>query len=275
MRQLCAPSKLFLDLPIERKLLLVSAVPVLALLILSFLTYKSVTMFSHDEDRLNHVYHVQSASAEYMRLVVDLETGFRGFVLTQQLQFLQPYQAAKARVLSVGRSLKQMVANNQDQSRLIDTTQELVRQLMADKDYLIERVKSGHTEEALDYIMREKGRALMLGIRENMARFDRREVELLREALASSSQDRSILLSIVVGGGALALVLTILPLHLIARSITGPLAALAKSVGSASGGTVPQVPILDQRDEIGDLTRVMHAMSAQIQQHIDQIRCSE
>lgn len=268
-------SKFFLDLPIERKLLLVSAVPILALLMLSFLTYKSVTMFSHDEDRLNHVYHVQSASAEYMRLVVDLETGFRGFVLTQQPQFLQPYRAAKARVLSVGRSLKQMVMGNREQANLIDEAQQLVEQLIADKDFLIEQVKAGHPEEAIDYITTGKGRALMLGIRENMARFDSREVELLREALASSAEDRSLLLGIVVGGGALALILMILPLHLIARSITGPLVALAKTVGSATGGVVPQVPVLERADEIGDLTRVMHAMSAQIQQHIDQIKRSE
>ena len=57
---------------------------------------------SRDEDHLNHVYHVQRASAEYLRLIVDLETGFRGFVLTTQDQFLQPYQAAKTRVLSLG-----------------------------------------------------------------------------------------------------------------------------------------------------------------------------
>ena len=162
--------------------------------LLSLVTYMSVQTFSHDEDRLNHVYHVQSASAEYMRLVVDLETGFRGFVLTKQPQFLQPYLAAQKRVLAVGLSLKQMVINNPDQHLLIENAQTLVQQLMKDKDRLIERVKAGHPEDALDYIETEKGRALMLGVREEMARFDSREVELLRLALASSSEDRSVLL---------------------------------------------------------------------------------
>ena len=249
--------------------------PILALLVLSLVTYMSVQTFSHDEDRLNHVYHVQSASAEYMRLVVDLETGFRGFVLTKQPQFLQPYLAAQKRVLAVGLSLKQMVINNPDQHLLIENAQTLVQQLMKDKDRLIERVKAGHPEDALDYIETEKGRALMLGVREEMARFDSREVELLRLALASSSEDRSVLLGVVVGGGGLALVLMILPLQLIARSITGPLASLAKNVGSTSAGTVPEVVVLPRRDEIGDLTRVMHAMSTQIQTHLDHVRQSE
>ena len=178
-----------------------SAVPILALLVLSMVTYKSVQMFSDDEDRLNQVYHVQSASAEYMRLVVDLETGFRGFVLTQQPQFLQPYEAAKKRVMSLGQSLKQMVQDNQRQARIVERAQTLVQKLMADKRSFNLTGQKWSTREARHYIESGAGRTLMLGIREEMARFDRREIDLLRVALQSSAEDRSVLLGVVVGGG--------------------------------------------------------------------------
>ncbi len=266
---------IFSNLPIAKKLLLVSGVPILAVLVLSLMTYKSVQTFSLDEDHLNEVYHVQSASAEFMRLVVDLETGFRGYVLTQQKQFLQPYQAAKQRVVSLGNSLRQMVQANDAQRMLIESVQKNVEHLMADKDYLIGRVKGGHPEEARQYIEAETGRLLMLAIREEMARFDRREVEQLQEALTSSSQDRSVLMGVVVGGGSLALILLLLPLHLIARSITGPLTSLVKTVETFSGGTIPEVTVLERKDEIGELTRVLRRMSRQIREHIDQIQQSE
>ena len=114
-------TSLFLNLSLAKKLLLVSAVPMVAVLVLSLLTYRSVEMFSLDEDHLNDVYHIQSASSEFMRLVVDLETGFRGYVLTQQPQFLQPYQAAKQRVLALGNSLRQMVDDNPAQRMLVQS----------------------------------------------------------------------------------------------------------------------------------------------------------
>lgn len=247
----------------------------LAVLILSLLTYRSVETFSLDEDHLNEVYHIQSASAEFMRLVVDLETGFRGYVLTQQPQFLQPYQAAKQRVLALGNSLRQMVGNDPAQRMLVQSVQNNIHLLMSDKDRLIERVKMGHPEEAEKYIEAEKGRLLMLAIREEMARFDRQEVEQLQQALASSSEDRSVLMGVIVGGGAFALILMLLPLQLIARSITGPLTALVKTVENFSGGTMPNVPVLDRQDEIGNLTRVMNTMGTQIQQHIQQIEHSK
>jgi len=268
-------NKFFLNLPIAKKLLFVSGVPILAVLILSLVTYKSVQTFSLDEDHLNDVYHAQSASSEFMRLIVDLETGFRGYVLTQQPQFLQPYQAAKHRVLTLGNVLRQMVVDDLSQRQLIESVQANVEQLMSDKDHLIERVKNGHPEEALRYVEAEKGRLLMLAIREEMARFDRQEVGQLQEALASSSHDRSVLMSVVVWGGGVALVLMLLPLQLIARSITGPLTTLVKTVENFSGGRMPVVPVLDRHDEIGELTRVMHTMGTQIHQHIQQIKHSE
>ncbi len=268
-------SEFFFNLPIAKKLLFVSAVPILAVLILSLVTYKSVETFSLDEDHLNDVYHIQSASAEYMRLVVDLETGFRGYVLTEQVQFLQPYQAAKQRVLALGNSLRQMVASDPVQHTLIKSVQDNIHLLMTDKDRLIERVKMGHKEEAEEYIEAEKGRLLMLAIREEMARFDRNEIEQLQHALDSSAQDRSVLMSVVVGGGALALILMLLPLQLIARSITGPLTTLVKTVENFSGGRMPSVPILNRSDEIGELTRVMNTMGTQLDQHVQQIQQSE
>ncbi len=268
-------TSLFLNLPLAKKLLLVSAVPMVAVLVLSLLTYRSVETFSLDEDHLNEVYHVQSASAEFMRLVVDLETGFRGYVLTQQPQFLQPYQAAKQRVLSLGNSLRQMVHNDPAQRMLVQSVQKNIDLLMFDKDRLIERVKMGHPEEGEEYVEAEKGRLLMLAIREEMARFDRQEVEQLQEALASSAEDRSVLMGVIVGGGALALILLLLPLQLIARSITGPLTTLVNTVEDFSGGTMPKVPVLDRQDEIGNLTRVMNTVGTQIQQHIQQIQQSE
>ena len=65
--------KLFSDLPIARKLLLASVIPVLTVISLSIVTYRSVENFSEDESELNTLYLSQRLAAEYLRLVVDLE----------------------------------------------------------------------------------------------------------------------------------------------------------------------------------------------------------
>jgi len=267
--------KRFNDLPIEKKLLLVSVIPILTLGVLSIVTFNSVQTFSNDEDRLNRVYHIQTTAAEYMRLIVDLETGFRGFVLTLQPQFLKPYHAAKQRVLQVGHVLAQMVEGDAEQHAEILKTQSLVQTLLEHKDRMIEQAKQGHSEQALQYIEAGTGRKIMLTIREEIAKFDRREGEVLRETLERTSHDRAFLLTVIIGGGSLALIPMVLALRLLAQSITGPLVTLAKTVENRPGGTVPEVAVLDRGDEIGDLTRVMNEMGRQIRDYIAQVQKSE
>ena len=270
-----ALSRFFENLPIERKLLLTSVIPVVALVVLSLVTYRSLQTVSEDQEQLDNIYVVQRAAADYLRLIVDHETGFRGYVLTRQETYLQPYLFSKERISHVGAMLEAMVAGREAQRELIGRLRQDVMRLIKDKEVLIRAVQSGRTKEAHDYLERGVGRTLMKKVRGEMDRFDQLERTLLNEALTNIKRDRSRVSLTILGGGALTLVLLILALHLIARSITTPLAALAKAVGTATGGAVPRVPVLDRGDEIGNLTRVMGAMSAQISDHIAKLEKSE
>lgn len=269
------PLQVFSDLPIERKLLLTSIIPILALLLLSLATYRSVQKFSDDEEQLNNIYLVQRRAAEYMRLVVDLETGFRGYVLTGQPRYLKPFRDASDHLSLVGDSLTDMVHSRGRQHQLIREVRRDVQQLMAEKSRLIHAVETGHPSEAKQYLEAGIGRAHMLAIRDKMDRFDRLEQDVLNDALLNISLDRTSMMVAILGGSSLALILMLLALHMIARSITWPLTALAKAVGNAKRGLLPRLPVLDRRDEIGNLTEVMNAMGAQISNHVAQVEKSE
>jgi PAS domain S-box-containing protein len=267
--------RLLSDLPIARKLFLASVIPVLTVVVLSILTYRSVVTFSEDEGELNNIYVAQRLAAEYLRLVVDLETGFRGFVLTKQEKYLYPYRTAQDHIRNVGSALEEKVQSQQEQRALVAKVQELVKQFAEEKEGLIEDVKAGNQEHARIYIEESRGRQIMLRIRELMARLDQLEQDVLNTRLTKLYQDHNTMLTVILGGGVFALMLMISALHLIARSITGPLATLAKVVGSSPAGLVPAMPVMDRKDEIGDLTHVMHAMSAQIRDHLAVVEKSE
>ncbi len=256
------------NLPIARKLFLASVIPALTILILSILTYRSVTTFSDDEGQLNDIYYSQRLASEYLRLIVDLETGFRGFVLTGQEHYLFPYRTAQDHVLNLGRTLEAKVFQYEDQQALIASIQKLVRQFIEEKELLIDAVKAEHTSDARLYIEEGKGRTLMLKIRQEMGRFEHLVQAALNNRLAKLSQDRDTMLMTILGGGLFALICMVAVLHLIAHSITTPLERLAKAVVASATDPVPQVPLLPGTDEIGNLSRVMHAMSSAIQSHL-------
>ena len=268
-------SDLLSNLPIARKLFLASVIPALTVLLLSVLTYRSVTTFSDDEGQLNDIYYSQRLASEYLRLVVDLETGFRGFVLTSQEHYLFPYRTAQDHVLNIGRTLEAQVSAYDDQRALITSVQQLVRQFIDEKEILIDAVKAEHPDEARLYIEEGKGRTLMLKIRQDMGRFEHLAQTALNTKLAKLAQDRDTMLMTILGGGLFALICMVAALHLIAHSITTPLERLARAVVASDSNPIPQVPVMTRTDEIGNLSRVMHAMSSAIHSHIAALQLSE
>jgi PAS domain S-box-containing protein len=268
-------SDLLSNLPIARKLFLASVIPALTVLILSILTYRSVTTFSDDEGQLNDIYYSQRLASEYLRLIVDLETGFRGFVLTSQEHYLFPYRTAQDHVLNLGRTLEAQVSQYEDQQLLILSIQRLVRQFIEEKELLIDAVKAEHTSEARIYIEEGKGRSLMLRIRQDLGRFEHLAQAALNSKLAKIAQDRDEMLMTILGGGLFALISMMGTLHFIAHSITTPLERLAKAVVASDTNPVPRVPVMTRTDEIGNLSRVMHAMSSAIHSHVAAVEQSE
>ena len=268
-------TRLFNDLPIGRKLLLVSFIPLAALILLSIVTYESVQTVERDAEQLNRLYLTQKSAAQYMRLIVDLETSFRGYVLTLQSPYLRPFRTAQEGIFSVGEELARMVSEEVPHRSSFLEVQSLVKQLIIEKVELIDEAKKGHRERALEYIEEGRGRTIMVRIRELMVTFDQLEQQRVVTRLGQLSQDRTATLLVILGGGILTLGLVASTLYLIARSIAGPLVSLAKAVGSSPTGSLSGIPVLERKDEIGYLTRVMHQMGVQIQSHLDQVEHSE
>jgi PAS domain S-box-containing protein len=210
-----------------------------------------------------------------MRLVLELNSGFRGYVMTRQDGFLEPYRLAHDHITSVGDQLEELLRDHPPQAGIVHEVQRLVKTLMGEKDTLIQAARKGHSAEAIHYVEEGRGRAIMLQIREHMTRFDHLEQTALNDALANMTEARTSMTSNILGGIILALVFMMFALHLIARSITGPLVTLAKSVRSKSGFSPPNVAVLDRRDELGELTRVMSAMSEQVRNDFLKLQQSE
>ena len=266
-------ARLFNNLPIHQKLLLISTIPLASLILVSIVAYINVQTFSQDEERLNNLYLTQKTAAQYMRLVVDIESGFRGYVLTEDPRDLKPYQEALENLRGVEQDLKERLSDSQQQH--FKDAEALVRRFVAEKEELIRELQSGRKSNVLQYVKDGRGRALMSEFREWMARLDKFEQQSALDEFAQMSLDRTSTLLAILGGGLFTFGLIVCALFLIARSIAVPLVNLSTAVSTTSGDLVPTIPVLDRKDEIGGLTRVMQVMSLQIREHLDQVVKSE
>src|SRR5262245_54300768 len=85
----------------------------------------SVDDLRTSERRARHSEEVLATANQLERLVVDMETGQRGFVITGEEGFLQPWRAAQAALPEQTRALAQLVAGDPaQQSRVRRISQE-------------------------------------------------------------------------------------------------------------------------------------------------------
>ena len=98
------------------------------------------------ERRAQNSREVLANANQLERLVVDLETGQRGFIITGQARFLEPWNAARAALPEQSRILEQLVADNAVQkSRARRITQEAVSYL---NDYSVPLLEAARRDPA-------------------------------------------------------------------------------------------------------------------------------
>jgi PAS domain S-box-containing protein len=266
------PQKFLDDLPILPKLLLIPAIPFVSLMLFSMMTYLDVQSFIQGEERLTQLYLLQKTAAQYMRSVADEETAFLGYIISENDRYLARFQEGRRSVMEMDRELEIQLPMQHER---FEDIRALVRKSFLDKEALLKSMLQGNRADAIQYVREGRSREVMRELRNWMAQFDQEQYNMQQQELSRLTYDRTWTRFLILGGGLVTLCLVILALALIAHSIATPLAALSNVVGSTAGQTIPSIPVLDRKDEIGELTAVMKKMSLQIQKDLDEVQHSE
>jgi CHASE3 domain sensor protein len=83
------------DLALQRKALIVAAIPVVALLVVSATFVLAREAEARATELVSRTLAVQAELGRVQALLVDAETGVRGYLLTEDPGFLEPYERAR------------------------------------------------------------------------------------------------------------------------------------------------------------------------------------
>jgi signal transduction histidine kinase len=142
------------------------------------------------------------------KLTVDLETGLRGFLLTGDDAFLEPFRAGRGPTISEARELKQVLAADAEQVALLQEIGRLRDAWLAFADRAIASRRAGDEVYMRD-VRAHRGKMLMDQIRARYARFIANQ-ERLRDARSHDARvaTRNTLLGVgvmtLLGGAVLA-----------------------------------------------------------------------
>ncbi|TLY22133.1 MAG: HAMP domain-containing protein [Nitrospirae bacterium] len=258
-------------LSVHHKVVLILAVmvlPVLAMVALYLTTIRQLLAVQEEVDRLSEI---QVQTEAILSIAVDVEDGFRGFVLVHKENFLEPFNTAESAFdPAIGR-LKQMVRDDPEQLQRVSQIEARVLALVQKKKRLIDAIRLGDLRSARAHIESGEGPNELIAIREGLRDFENVEKQWMSDRKARAER-----LALVTRYGLGGVVIGILFLwwlasRLLARTITGPLATLTVTAQEfGSGRPVARIPV-DSTDEVGRLARTMEEMQERIARHISQM----
>ena len=136
------------------------------------------------------VREVRSAAADLLSTLKDAETGQRGFVITGETKFRQPYDQALKAVTERQQALAEKTARFPEYAARIPDINSLVSQKLVELAQTVDAVEQGRTADAVEQVKTDRGRQVMDQLRAQlgtmMADADRRLQEGVVDTLWSA-----------------------------------------------------------------------------------------
>jgi methyl-accepting chemotaxis protein len=219
---------------IQAKLIAGFALGPIILAIIGWVAYTNTIALVDSLNRQQHSYQVLQQAELVIKLLVDAETGQRGFLLTGTERYLQPYTAAIATLGPNITRLADLTADNPHQQARLPTLRELVRQKT---DVLAETIalrREKGAEAALAVVETDRGKRIMDDMRTLLDQFDAEENDLLARRSAEAARTAQATFSSITYGTLGSFVLLILIGLVMARSIALPINKAVDSLSSVS-----------------------------------------
>ena len=153
------------------------------------MTFRTAAHLRASQRRMAEVVSIRGEVRALLAAYVDAETGERGFLLTGDAAYLQPYQAALATIERSDRRLKALLTTGEDLQELRGRIQGLGAERMAALERTLTAEREHGHEAALTMIRQGHGKELMDNTRTLAAQLDR-ELEGTITGLLTAAEQR-------------------------------------------------------------------------------------
>ena len=183
-------------------------VSVLAVLFIALFSYRSLTSRAESAARVTENLEILEQLEAVLSTLKDAETGQRGFLLTGNENYLDPFNEAKAKLDAELGTLRALLKDPEQRQRL-DQLSSFATDKLRDIEQTIALRRKGREEAALALVQTDRGRTLMDRLRALIAEMEVRE----RDRLAAHQQawhDAVAFSSFVAWGGSALLLVSII-----------------------------------------------------------------
>lgn len=269
------------NLKISRKLYGGFGIVLALLLVLSTIFYTNLSQFYEANDWDKHTYEVLMGLQDIQASMVDMETGQRGFAITGNDSFLEPFENGQKEFDESWNHVKNLTSDNSRQQEILNEIRSEQQNWLSGANANIQRRRQVETGElTIEDIVAEvklaRGKTYMDGIRSDIKKSMQIEEDLLEERAKNSQLMKASTNRIIVFGTLLTAVLAIAISVLITRNIIGPIkktSIMLKDIAEGDGDLRKRLEVVSN-DEIGELAKEFNKFIEKLHQIIVNVKQS-
>jgi PAS domain S-box-containing protein len=180
---------------------------VLLLGAISLLAARNLATLKAGNSWVIHTERVRFEIGHVLQLLTDVETGIRGYALSRDQQFLDPYHAAVTLLPQALSNLKQMIADNPVQRANEAGLENREQDCIAYAQGVVRQIESGDINGARSIISSGEGKRRMDAARDVAAQMQAEEVRLFERRRVGSDEALHSTRLVLGATGALAVIL--------------------------------------------------------------------
>ena len=225
-----------------------------------------------NETWVTHTHEVLEGTVQILGSLKDTETGQRGFLITGEERYLEPYtEGLKSSGDHVSR-VRELTKDNPRQQERIRTLEPLIREKFAELNETIELRRNQGFEAAMKVVLTDKGKQVMDQIRKVLAEIELEERELLVKRQKDSESSASETKFVIIGGALIGAVLLSIIGTLVTRAMTRPLAQMVSMLRAIGEGDLTQRLPVSSKDEIGELANWFNVVVEKLNDILGQVQ---
>ncbi|WP_019026939.1 CHASE3 domain-containing protein [Colwellia piezophila] len=222
---------------------------------------------SFEEGKLfwvNHTHNVLHHSDRFLSSLKDTETGQRGYLLTNDASYLQPYYAGITDSITHFKKLKLLTKDNPQQQERLDLIHKMAESKFSELRQTIEFVKVNNNIEALALVKANKGKQYMDSLRRLLTNFNNEERLLLEQRKGDYKASRAKIETLILVQLLFFCFLAVFVLLFLNKNLFQPLKILLDSTKKTEEGKALSIVDVVPNDEMGYLLSSFYTMSEKV-----------
>jgi CHASE3 domain sensor protein len=217
-----------------RKIAIGFGVSFVLLLAVGAVAYRGVDALTRASYSVTHTHQVIEHVVGMLSQLQEAEASQRGFLLTGDESYLEPYTTAATLVDKLARELRTLTADNPAQQRRLDEAEPLMRTRLAELAHNVQLRRDGGLDAASKAVSTDHGKGTMDALRAICQQMEAEERELLRERAQEVELTAERAHRMVVIGTALGLAFVCVAGIVIVRSLTSQIGSAVRHIQSSS-----------------------------------------